>query len=60
MNKKKDKIDHGEYHSKDLVRLKKNNEWIRAFYRNAFKDPNKTVELIEETFTWRKNIGANG
>ncbi len=51
---------HGEYHSKDLVRLKLNNDWIRTFYYYSFGDPHKTVEHIDEALTWRKQFGANG
>lgn len=55
-----DKIEKREYHSKDLERINKNNEWIKAFYKNGLDDHHKAVDLMDEVLTWRQKFGANG
>jgi len=52
-------IDKGVYHPRDLERLKKDNEWIKAFYRQSMEDNEKTLCLIDEVLAWRKFSDVN-
>lgn len=56
----KEKIENNEYHPKDLERVNKDNEWMKAFHKHGLEDHNKTVDVMDEILTWRKNFGANG
>jgi hypothetical protein len=39
--------------------LNKDNEWIKAFYRQSMEENNKTLSLIDEVLTWRNDFGVN-
>lgn len=55
----KENIDKGVYHPKDLERLKKDNDWIKAFYRHSMEEVDTAICLVDEVFTWRKNNDIN-
>jgi len=50
----------GKYHSLDLERLRKDNEWLKAFYKYANEDPVKTVSMVHDVLLWRNDFGTNG
>lgn len=55
----KGSIEKGDYHFRDLERLQKDNEWIKAFYRHSIEDIDKTLTLIDEVLVWRKALDIN-
>lgn len=57
--KYKAKVENNEYHEKDLERLRKDNLWVRAFFKHGLEDTHKTASVINESLTWRKQFGAN-
>ena len=56
----KAKIENSDYHPKDMERIHKDNEWIKAFWKNGLEEHNRAADLIDEVLDWRKKFGANG
>lgn len=56
----KAKIENGDYHPKDMERIHKDNEWIKAFWKNGLEEHNRAADLADEVLDWRKKFGANG
>ena len=46
--KKKAKIENGDYHPKDMERIHKDNEWIKAFWKNGLEEHNRAADLVDE------------
>lgn len=59
LEKYKEKINNGSYHPLDLERVRKNTNWIRAFYKHAIGSADKAADLANEVLTWRKQNDAN-
>jgi hypothetical protein len=59
LNLFQDNIENNVYHSNDIDRLQKDNEWIKAFYRHSMEEVDTTICLVDEVFTWRKNSDIN-
>ncbi|CAF0743075.1 unnamed protein product [Brachionus calyciflorus] len=59
LEKFKDKISIELYNPKDIERIKKDTKWIKAFHKHSIDDQEKTVNMIDEVLTWRKQFGAN-
>ena len=57
--KYKTNIEKGDYHPKDLERIKRDSNWLRAFYKHAICDDAKTVTMVHDVLTWRKQFEAN-
>lgn len=55
----KENVDKNVYHSFDIERLEKDNEWVKAFYRHSMEEVDTTICLIDEVLTWRKNTEIN-
>ncbi|RNA36026.1 motile sperm domain-containing 2 [Brachionus plicatilis] len=59
LEKYESKINSEAYHPKDVERIRQNTKWLLAFYKHAFANPDRAVDLIDEVLTWRKEFGAN-
>lgn len=40
----------------DLARFSKDDVWVGRFYRHAYSEIDKTIDLIWNTFKWRKEM----
>jgi hypothetical protein len=47
-----------DFHNEDLMRLKENDEWIKAFYSKYGKEE-ETLNSIRDTLKWRQEFGVN-
>jgi hypothetical protein len=56
----KENIGMGKYHKYDLDKLRRNNEWLKAFYKYSQEDHEKTIIMMNEVLTWRSEFGCNG
>lgn len=55
----KENIGLGKYHKLDLERLRKNNDWLKAFYKYAQENHERTVNMLDEVLIWRNEFGCN-
>ena len=53
-------IENGDYHPNDLERVKKDSNWLRAFYKHSIANNEKTVAMAHDVLSWRKEFEANG
>ena len=56
---KLDNLDNGAYHQMDIQRLTRDNEWLKAFYKHSQQINDKTVDMLNEVLSWRKEFNAN-
>lgn len=50
----------GKYHKSDLDRLRRDNQWIKAFYKYSQESQEKAVNMLDEVLAWRNEFGSNG
>lgn len=50
----KDKVDNNLYHPDDIDRLRKDNEWVKAFYQHSMEEVDTTICLMDEVLIWRE------
>lgn len=55
----KENIGLGKYHRADLERVRRNNEWVKAFYKYSQENHEKCVSMLDEVLTWRNEFGSN-
>lgn len=55
----KENIGLGKYHKLDLERIRRDNDWLKAFYKYSEQDETRTVNMLDEVLTWRNEFGAN-
>lgn len=56
----KAKVENGDYHPKDVERVRKDNEWMKAFWKHGEDEHSRAVDVMNEVLDWRKKFGANG
>lgn len=48
------------FHPADIARIKNNDDWLKRFLEHSEFNDQEAFNMLWDTCTWRRKIGANG